>query len=429
MKIREVKRSVFRIVFCILFAWGESFSQGEAALLFLYLPTSTEIYGMGWASVAVSSDDPLAGSRNPAMLGIQALYKNFSAGYNYVDWFPTYHLDLYFKTYAVNGGFNFNTLTAGSLPLAVGFGYSRVHFDYGELVYTSPNSPEPLGTVHAYDEADLFSLGVALDHPVKIAAGVTFKKLTSKPGAYVANNTLRTFEAKVNLFDWGIFAEMPVHLLLTMNKADRLEIVPGLSPFTHLTFGFTNCNLGKESIHYGDPHQGDPLPRVARVGIGFNAGLTYLKQEHRFEPLSFKWTIEANDLLLNRKNNGTWQYQTGLGDIDFFNDLIIGKANKLNERLKGYKLTFFECVSLYGGHFDEDRNHGNRNFSTDGTSISSLGFMKLMSMLFEVPDDDSVWGILRRLDVRYNQSSITAHDSPLIGTKFTSWSITFSQSP
>ena len=92
-------------------------------------------------------------------------------------------------------------------------------------------------------------------------------------------------------------------------------------------------------MQYVDVPQSDPLPRYARAGIGFEFGISYSKDEVEGKPFSFKWTIEANDMLVRRYDAVMdtagnmiqppgWEYEKGLGDINFFDEVILGKTNK-----------------------------------------------------------------------------------------------------
>jgi hypothetical protein len=88
---------------------GSLRAQGETAVPFLLISPYAEANGMGEASVAVITDDPLASIVNPAHLGMQVGKGRFSVGFNHSDWLPGFDIkNLYYRTYAINAGISLN---------------------------------------------------------------------------------------------------------------------------------------------------------------------------------------------------------------------------------------------------------------------------------------------------------------------------------
>ena len=151
------------------------------------------------------------------------------------------------------------------------------------------------------------------------------------------------------------------------------------------------------------------------------------KKEFHWVPLSFKWTIEANDLLIKSDPvTNLPSYQSGLGDINFFRELVQGKTNKETEKLKGWELNFGEILYVYGGSFEEDPERGNRRFSSNGYAVNLAGIMKSIFILNpDLSGDQYMRFIFEHIGCKFSQSSVTTYDitSPLMDTKY--YSINF----
>ena len=104
-----------------------------------------------------------------------------------------------------------------------------------------------------------------------------------------------------------------------------LEIVPKLRPLVDIGFGYARSNVGG-SVVYLAAAQSDPLPRNAAIGTYIEVGTIFTVINPVWKPLSFMIVREAEDILVNRRDNGTWEYTTGLGDIRFIDNVLLGKA-------------------------------------------------------------------------------------------------------
>jgi hypothetical protein len=410
----------------ILATFQITFSQGgQSALPFLLAPTSSEMHGMGYASVASITDDPLASTRNPGQLGLQSIYNNFSFGYNYSDWLPSFKLDLWLKTYAINAGINLQKYKKDLPPLSIGIGYSQVYMNYGEFIQTNEYGPDVLGRFKSYDKSDQLTLSIAADYFINASLGITYKHINSnlsgqiRIGDITSNGT-----ATANLYDWGILVYLPVVTVLSKLLEQPLKIVDDLYPDFGLSFGFMNGNLGQNSIYYFNPVQPDLLPRIVRTGIGLNLGINIIRNNNFWKPISFRWTLEANDLLIKAviKNDSSYLvYQSGFGDIDFFKEIIKGKTNPITDKLKGWQLNIFETFTLEGGRFEEDPLHGNRHFDSWGWSLRSGGILKSFSVFMpNLLNKNLLEYILKHIDIRYGVSLVETDvpDHPLNNTRF-----------
>jgi hypothetical protein len=297
-----------RVILSIVFlSWlcvtGTCLSQGESALPFLLISPTAEANGMGEAAVANHTDDPLALIYNPAHLGMMSLTTHVSFGHNYARWLPGFDfLDLSIRTYGFNAGINLGSIIPDFPQIGVGAAYSRIYLPYGTFNVTSPIGPEVIRTFDSYESSDQYTIGVGINSIVRASAGTTVKHVVSKLSAPA--------EAKVTLYDYGFFLDVPTVDILSELSGSPIRCTPHIAPYADWSVGVSLNNLGKESITYTDPSQADLLPRYARAGMGFDIGMIYSRDDLKLKLLSFKWSIEANDLLVTGYGNSYSVIQT-----------------------------------------------------------------------------------------------------------------------
>jgi hypothetical protein len=413
-------------------------SQGESAVPFLLISPYAEANGMGEASIATRTDDPLAAIWNPAHLGMQSLTRYFSVGTNTGIWLPSFNSDTKYRTLAINAGMNLGKTFGFSPAFSLGFGYSRVYLDLGEFIRTGSGGPEEISRFHSDESSDQWTIGIGLDHWIKLSGGLTFKHIVSNLSPIGTEQEQGTGVASVNAVDYGVLLDVPVMDIISRALQSSLEIYPHVNPLLDLSFGLSRDNLG-DKVVYVDPAQADPLPRAARVGVGLHIGVLYLSDGIEWNPFSFKWTIEANDMLVRRYpeivdslghvvSESHWEYLNGLGDISFFNEVILGKTNRETIKKKGWELNLFEVLAIRGGRFQEDRERGDRNFITSGFGIRLSGILKAIRILSpESSSNEIVNFLFKHVDVRYDESTYDGgSNSPLDGTKFRGISLAIS---
>lgn len=421
-----MRRSCFPAILCssVMFT-SVCFAQvSPTALPFLLISPSTEANGMGEASVANHTDDPLALVTNPAHLGIVSQNNYFSSGYHFANWLPAFKLpDLWYRVFAFNAGISLKKLDENSLPLSFGVAYSRIYLNLGTFTRTL-NDPTPLETFEAFESSDQFTVGIGVDYLIKGSVGITYKHVVSHLAPFGTAEEQGTGEARANLYDYGLLVDVPVLDITSKLSYTQFQLLPRLSPFLDFSVGLSKNNLGQETISYTDRQQADQLPRNARAGIGFDCGFRYSKDGAEWRPVSFKWTIEASsELARPYPETG---YKAGLGDIKFFDEIVLGKTNRETDKKKGWELNFLEFLSIRGGRFEEDPMRGNRHFNTSGWGLRSAGLTKLLRTMGSSVVNEGLLGfIVNHIDVRYNYSQLTTDGSnnALSGTKFDSFSI------
>lgn len=412
----------------ILFITTDCAAQGESAVPFLLISPYAETNGMGQASVAMFTDDPLAAIDNPAHLGMQSLRNYFSSGYNYNRLLPGFQQsNLWYRTFAFNAGMNQRKLFGIEPEMAFGMGYSRIYENLGDFIAQQGGQ-----TFTAYETADQYTFGVGIDYWIKASAGITFKHILSDLGVYYGSGPVPwRLTATDDAYDYGLLVDVPCVEVFSRLRGEPFQVSRYWSPIFNFRLGFANNNLGNNGVVYIDRAHPDPLPRYARIGIGFNLGILYKNDKVEWRPVSFRWTIEANDILVRRYpevvdtltqqvlRDSYWEYQGGLGDINFFDEVILGRANTQTIKKKGWEITIGGLFSWRGGRFEEDPNHGNRRFSTMGLGFRTPGITKLIEV-------GNVLGfILKHVDIQYDHSELTTDEvgHPLSGTKFDSMQI------
>ena len=432
-----ITQALYTIVFISFIAATQCFAQGESGVPFLLISPGAKANGMGEASVALFSNDPLALMTNPAQIGFQSHANYFSFGYNRSKWLPQFQLPhLAYSAFAVNAGVNLRKELGIAPELSIGIAYSRIYLNLGEYVQTASGSPTPISTYNAYEQSDQYSAGIGIDYWVKVSAGITFKQIFSSLAPFYIQNIGGKGEAGLDAYDYGLMLGVPVIDIISRMREEPILILPHASPFFDFNIGIAKNNLGSKKVIYGASSNADPLPRYARIGIGFNIGIDYDNEGLNWQPVSFKWTIEANDLLVRTPgppNSSpipeTWGYQDGFGDIKFFDELIAGHTNTETIKKKGWEIGILEFLYIRGGRFEEDYNRGNRRFNTSGFGFQFSGFVKfLRAMDFSIPDNNVFGFILRHVDLRYDHSEYTTDEKnhPLSGTSFNSLNVLIS---
>lgn len=426
-----MSKFILSIALCFFLFHTSCFSQGETAVPFLLITPYAEATGMGEAAVANHTDDPLSFIINPAHMGYLSQNNFHSYGYNYARWLPGFGLsDLWVKTFAFSSGINLKKVKDSYLPVSFGMGYSRIFVNLGTFNRRDEYNND-LGNYHAWESSDQYTLGIGINYWVRAYAGVTFKQIVSM----LFEEELLVARAKA--IDYGMLIDVPMIDIISGISKNPVQIFPNMKPFFNLSIGIAKNNLGNDEIAYFYSLYDNPLPRNARAGIGFDLGINYKMNKVDLELFSFKWTIEASDVLVkrypsrydsltNRWIPTRWEYQEGFGHIKFVDEVILGKTKKETEKKKGWELNIFDIFSFRNGSFLEDPERGNRHFYTNGFGIRFSGFAKLLRSMNPSFDDSNIIGIfLDHFDMHYNHSVLTTveRNHPLSGTKWDSINI------
>lgn len=406
-------------------------AQGESAVPFLLIPPSAESQGMGWASVASHTEDPLSGATNPAQIGVLAFDQRFSFTRNYAKWLPGFAgNDVWIRTRSLNGGLGLRDLDAKAPPLYFGLAFSRIFLNLGEFSVTTADGPDIIATFQATERADLVTIGIGYDGPVDISLGLSVKHIVSDiltggiPGVEpVPDGNI------ADAYDLGMLIDLPILDLVTDLPPDR-----PFFPYFNWRAGLSINNGGGETISYYDSGRGDPLPRYARAGTGLDFGVAARSRGVSWKIFSFKWTGEVGSILVRRYpelrdasgsliREGGWNYRPWPGAIHLPSDVISPGNNREIERKRGWEVNLFEFFAIRGGRFEEAPERGGRRFDTSGWSVRLSGLMKMIGAADECLTGNALFGLLAdHIDVRYNHSSLETDERghPLQLTSFNS---------
>ncbi|MFQ5753148.1 MAG: hypothetical protein ACE5HI_14240 [bacterium] len=398
----------------------------EAAVLFLLIQPSLHANGMGGASVASSEPGALSVAFNPAHIGLATFNSSVHVEFypSKVKWLPGFNLDdLYFDAKSFLFGYNFKRLNK-HIPVSFGVGYTRIFINLGEQIITGETGPEPIGVFNSSEHADIWTFGIGIDYFVKVGVGLNFKNIESNLAAVGVGAEKGFGSAKANAHDFGVIMHLPIVETLSKLSHKSFEFYPDFRPFLMPGFGYSKSNIGDE-ITYIDPAQADPLPRVARMAFSVNAGILYSNANIDLSILAFEWTSEAEDLLVERNEDGSFQYEGGLGDINFFKNVVGGEANENIISSQGWEMKFVGLYSIRRGRLKDP--DGKRFYDTKGWGLSFSGAVKLVRMLSpELKNDPILTFLSQHLDIQYNSSSFDVVEGQLLaGTKFKGLSISF----
>lgn len=386
-----------RLIFLFLLALPTLLrAQGEATMLFLLLPPSPSLNGMGAVGAALPGDDPFAFHFNPAQLGQTATGTFFSTHVypGKVDWIPYFPIFSY-NSFALNLGYGFKN-SAGKTWLKYGAGYMSGGLDY--------NWSSIFGAQYKSKESyQAFGFAVGVNHGVEIDAGMTYKDIDYRLGYIPVGSGLEIPETDASAIDVGLLVNVPL-AKAPPTSGEVTAAPPKYYPVLDLSLGYSLLNIGDEVSYIGGG-QADPLPRTARFGYGIRTGVnTVLKNSQTLQLLGVEWAVEAEDILIERKEQG-FEYQPIWGDINVWkNILLLEGSDKVITRV-GMRFRLAELFSVSYGHFD---GHGYENRETFGIGFSVKGLLKLWNAS---NGDAKLQWLAKHLDIQYyNANYFSGHE-------------------
>lgn len=379
------------------------YAVSEAGLLFLLISPSPQANGMGQTYGTLAGEEPMASIFNPASLGLFA--RNHFVGASFypekAPWLPQLG-GLTYNSHALNFGLNLKEITG--LPVSAGLGLGRVYLDYGKQSFVSLEGLEPYVTMHAYDRANIVSIAASVDYYLLFSAGFNYKWIESQLGYDFRKNTAN--KANVNAYDLGIIVRAPLVKIaakLWDKPAIRFrDVVPYLTP----GFYYAMTNIG-DKISYMEG-MADPLPRNLSMGFHFLAGFKYESRHGAFNLYSFKWAREADDMLVSRSKNGNWRYLSPTDDINFGNNILLGKSNDKIITKTGWEYNIGDFVFIRRGKYQDVS--GRVVFSTKGWGASLLQPLRIMDVFHVINADNIAIKILTHLNVIYNETEVQSSD-------------------
>jgi hypothetical protein len=379
---------------------------------FLEISPSPEANAQGSSSVARITDDPYAINFNPAHLGLTSNqpYAMVSFYPTKVQWLPAQELfNIKYHSYAMSGGMNLEEYL--NFPLSVGIAYSRVYFDFGNFAYTI-DSPTPLGYYHPEEHSDVLSLGLGVDVGVRVAIGISFRKIESNLYPSGARGEQGSGNGSAWTRDYGLLVDIPVIKLLD----PEMLLMPGVAPMCHVSFGTALTNVGDKMV-YIDESQADLFPRNISVGTSLEFGIKHIGAHANL--FTFTWSRQADDQLIRSNSSGPY-YQGLFGDLDPIENIVQGKWTSNVKISQGWQLNLCDILFVRGGSF---KGGGYELISTSGFGISTSGIFKFLQVVHE--NNEVISYIVDHVVLQYDQSEYSTRESihPLNGTDFSSLSL------
>jgi hypothetical protein len=395
------------LVLVVFFPLTNAFAVSEAALLFLLISPSPRANGMGDTFMALPANDAMASIYNPGSLGIFALQNYAFIGFypHHVQWLPSLTSGEFYNCDAINFGFKINK------GIFAGIGYHRISLDLGDQYFTNSRG-NPIAAFQSWERVRALTFGIGGNFGVKIGLGMSIKYIESQLGGTRIDSVFSPAKADIFAYDLGGVVQVPLfeilHNSIYLPFTDHLR----LQPLFVSAIGYSINNYGGE-VTYTDEAQADPIPRVARIGYSIDAGILMNYKKTDWRLISFKWAREAEDLFVKR-NGSQIKYQSGLGDIDFFHDLIEWKSNPNIVKRQGWELNFGEIFYYRKGKYEDPE--GQVFYKTTGYGIGIAGLLKLTQF---VSTNQTLKFFVDHFDIQYHWSEIEISPiNPLYGTKF-----------
>jgi hypothetical protein len=415
--MKNLRQHLLSLIFLGAASSALAQAPGTAAVVFLLIQPSLRANGMGGAAVASINNDAIGITFNPARLGVQALGNYFAAEFYPAKtaWLRQLAPDLEYDARTIFGGYNLKRLNK-KIPVSVGVGYSRIFIDLGKQIITGEFDPTPIGTFHSTERANVWAFGIGFDYLLKAGIGWSFKDIESNLAPRGGINSFPSGAGKASAHDFGFVADLPVSGLISRFTGKPLQIGSSFFPSAGIGFGYSQSNIG-DPIIYISAAQADPLARTARIGLSLNAGLSLSRNARAWRIFSLEHLYEAEQLLVRvaraRPNKVT--YEKWLGDIDFWQNVVLRKNNPKIITKSGWELSFFEIVSLRVGHYRDPL--GKVDYNTSGVGISLHGL--LAAIRYQQSHEAVIDFLINHFDLQYNYSNYdTEAGHPLSDTNF-----------
>jgi hypothetical protein len=133
-----------------------------------------------------------------------------------------------------------------------------------------------------------------------------------------------------------------------------------------------------------------------------------------WELISAAWSREAEDMLVVRHDDGSLEYQSGLGDIHFWDNVIEGKSSGHVSLRSGWQLQLAEVFTYRSGSVKTSRS-----YDTRGYTIQISGVLKGLEKI--IAGEMPAWLAFARdhIDVQYHSAD---YEDSSNGTNLTSYS-------
>jgi len=397
------------ILFCFIITLMSCYcvAQSSAGAIWLLIPPSTTMNGMGEIGVCLPDGEPVAGYFNPAnglrsYNGVSAACSNMEA-----NWLQNLASDIKLKHSYL--GFN---LIPAKYPFQLVINRQNTILDLGKQTYYDEYGNDvctytPQMNATAYSVATRY-FGKLWKIPLDVSAGLS-RKNAVQDLADCSSKEQRSVSSENIFYDAGVLASIP----LTLSVKDKWNF--SLSP----AFGYSMSNIG-DSIVFIDRAMADPSPRIARTGISLSAKISLRDGWSLFE---YRGGRAASDILVKplTSNEAPIRYQSGFGDIDFYENIIQSKSDSAIEISRGHEISFLD---IYSYRFGRRINlSGKIDVYEIGYGINSNGMINLLYYLTKL----RLLSLLNQhINIRYDYSKWTEDcGHPVDDTEFSSYTFSF----
>ncbi len=308
------------------------------------VPSSAEAAGMGGAGVTGNFSGISAFYYNPAFSAGE--FGKITAGYQRTNYF----LDRGPYSDPDNlpmPGFN-------SFNLSMDIGTKIINFPLVVgLSYINSEVSHPLFINHERLREDLpkgenysgFNISLKTRLFVTIALGATFKDYAIAPTHYSSEGYYGE-EENHKMTDYGINITVPI---------EEYNHISGRTKFNNsfdLSLGYSLCNESNDILFYRYYHN-LRTPKVARLGYSIMASSNLEYKKMSINLLDIQYSVNAEDILYNyyygRGFESYYESQELLGDIKFYENLLLGKGDTDVIIRKGFRLKAAETITLMTG--------------------------------------------------------------------------------
>lgn len=380
--------SFFAIPFFFAIYPNSVFSQGIVGAPFLQSEPSAYSLGMAGADAALRSDDPFAMYSNPAANSFFGVGNNVSFGISpfLSENYPGWVADVDFRNFAVRAGYDLSS--QAGFPLKIGAGFMRQHADLGKFIRTDLTG-KVIGEYESEEYANSFNVSASTRYFIDIGLGITYKHIGSRLAP--SSGSTQT-KANAGAFDIGIFAGIPVFEDLKFGEKTKNNL--------YFNLAWVLANVGS-SLDYEDG--ADPLPRMARIGLGMEFNIEHQFAKHKFELVELKAALQADDLLVSR-DSLEYEYQSApFGDIDLVEDLLLQKRTEVTSGA-GFTISALESIRFSYGLLS------NKLYYDD--FLESIGFGFRLKGLFKLLDGMAESGftefLSNHIDIVFNYVEINS---------------------
>lgn len=403
-----------KLIPIFLFQFSLSFTvlaQSEAGAIFLLIHPSPTMNGLGGIGVCLPSDDAFAGYYNPAN-GINPFKGvSLSSSKMKTQWLRSLLFDMFFEYDVKNVG-----IIPRRYPFQLVISWHKTFLDLGEQTRTDEQGND-LGSFNSYMKADALTFGLKYIRmmkpiPFELSIGFTKKLVTQDFSSWGAGAGILQAKLTDKMFDYGLLLSTPFHFqkLKTLNEVLNISIIPA--------FGYSVSNIGDE-ISFFDSDQADPTPRILRIGLSLTTNISF-KSEWKI--VEWKGGRAASDVLIKSRKNSDdpIKYQTGLGDIDFVENILQRKIKSGIEIHRGDEITVLDFYSIRTGRKIDRR--GRIHLYTMGYGYKLSG---ILNFLYYLTDNPTLRILYRYIDLQYNYSEWSEYPGhPLHKTDFDSYTFT-----